>query len=239
MYEIKIIAFGDIHGCYQAAEAAVLLAKKENATSIFLGDYVDRGPNSIKTLEILIKAMKDNPDWIFLRGNHDQMLLDLIFGKQIPNKEFDVYSGRTSNKETSKVFQKWSDLSEIQKEEITKFLESTVFFHETNEWIFVHSPLKNSAVKINDKLKDELIWNYDLNPTWNGKQFMHGHKVVDKPIIKNQGYNINTGCGFGGYLTGTLIKLLFPDPINTPTLIRQTLINFFISETGEKLDNNP
>ena len=239
MYEIKIIAFGDIHGCYQAAEAAVLLAKKENATSIFLGDYVDRGPNSIKTLEILIKAMKDNPDWIFLRGNHDQMLLDLIFGKQIPNKEFDVYSGRTSNKETSKVFQKWSDLSEIQKEEITKFLESTVFFHETNEWIFVHSPLKNSAVKINDKLKDELIWNYDLNPTWNGKQFMHGHKVVDKPIITNQGYNINTGCGFGGYLTGTLIKLLFPDPINTPTLIRQTLINFFISETGEKLDNNP
>lgn len=239
MYEIKIIAFGDIHGCYQAAEAAVLLAKKEKATSIFLGDYVDRGPNSIKTLEILIKAMKDNPDWIFLRGNHDQMLLDLIFGKQIPNKEFDVYSGRTSNEETSKVFQKWSDLSEIRKEEITKFLESTVFFHEINEWIFVHSPLKNSAVKINDKLKDELIWNYDLNPTWNGKQFMHGHKVVDKPINTNQGYNINTGCGFGGYLTGTLIKLLFPDPINRPTLIRQTLINFFISETGEKLDNTP
>ena len=157
MYEIKIIAFGDIHGCYQAAEAAVLLAKKENATSIFLGDYVDRGPNSIKTLEILIKAMKDNPDWIFLRGNHDQMLLDLIFGKQIPNKEFDVYGGRTSNEETSKVFQKWSDLSEIRKEEITKFLESTVFFHEINEWIFVHSPLKNSAVKINDKLKSSRL----------------------------------------------------------------------------------
>lgn len=239
MQEIKIIAFGDIHGCYKAAEAAVLLTEKENATAIFLGDCVDRGPDSIKTLEILIKAKMDNPDWIFLRGNHDQMLLDLILGKQIPNKQFDVYSGRTSNKEASKVFQKWSELSEKGKEEITKFLESTVFFHETNEWIFVHAPLKNSDVKINDKSKNELIWNYDLIPTWNGKQFMHGHKPVDKPTKTNLGYNINTGCGFGGFLTGTLIKLEFFDPINRPDLGRQTLINYFISETGEKLDDNP
>ena len=239
MQEIKIIAFGDIHGCSQAADAAVLLAEKENATAIFLGDYVDRGPDSIRTLEILIKAKKDNPNWIFLRGNHDQMLLDLILGKQQPNKEFDVYSGRTSNEEASKVFQKWSKCSETGKEDIRKFIESTVFFHETNEWIFVHAPLKNSDVQISDKSKDELIWNYDLYPTWNGKQFMHGHKLVDKPTKKNQGYNINTGCGFGGYLTGTLIKLEIFDPKIRPNLIRLILINFFISETGEKLDDNP
>lgn len=239
MNEFKFIAFGDIHGCYKAAETAVKLAKNENALAIFLGDYVDRGPDSIKTLEMLIKAKKDNPDWIFLRGNHDQMLLDLILGNQMPNKEFDVYCGRTSNKEASKVFQKWSECSETCKEDIRKFLEITVFFHETNEWIFVHAPLKNSDVQINDKSKDELIWNYDLYPTWNGKQFMHGHKPVDKPTKTNQGYNINTGCGFGGYLTGTLIKLELFDPINRPDLRRQTLINFFISETGEKLDANP
>lgn len=231
MIEKRIIAFGDIHGCYKAAESAVLLAEKENASAIFLGDYVDRGPDSIRTLEILIKAKKDNPNWIFLRGNHDQMLLDLILGKQIPNKEFDVYSGRTSNEEASKVYQKWNELYETGKEEFTKFLESTVFFHETNEWIFVHAPLKNSSVIINKKSEDELLWNYDLNPTWNGKQFMHGHIVVDKPTNTNQGYNINTGCGLGGFLTGTLIKLEFFDPINRPDLARQTLINWFYHES--------
>jgi len=65
---------------------------------------VDRGSFSIKTLEVLIEAKKNNPDWIFLRGNHEQMLLDLIMFKQKPNNRFDVISGKTSNEETSKVF---------------------------------------------------------------------------------------------------------------------------------------
>ena len=82
----RIIAFGDIHGCFKAATSAVQLANKEKALAVFLGDYVDRGPDSIKTLEVLIEAKKQNPEWIFLRGNHDQMLLDLIFDKQNPNK---------------------------------------------------------------------------------------------------------------------------------------------------------
>ena len=73
-----IIAFGDIHGCFNAALKAVQLANEEKAMAVFLGDYVDRGPDSIKTLEVLIEAKKRNPKWVFLRGNHDQMLLDLI-----------------------------------------------------------------------------------------------------------------------------------------------------------------
>jgi len=60
--ESKIMAFGDIHGCCKAAEAAVQLAKKEDAQSIFLGDYVDRGPDCIKTLEILIEAKAEIND---------------------------------------------------------------------------------------------------------------------------------------------------------------------------------
>ena len=56
------MAFGDIHGCCKAAEAAVQLAKKEDAQSIFLGDYVDRGPDCIKTLEILIEAKAEIND---------------------------------------------------------------------------------------------------------------------------------------------------------------------------------
>lgn len=52
----KVIAFGDIHGCYKAADKAVKLAEDLNLIAIFLGDYVDRGPSAVKTLQILIKA---------------------------------------------------------------------------------------------------------------------------------------------------------------------------------------
>jgi serine/threonine protein phosphatase 1 len=226
--ENKTIVFGDIHGCYKAAESAVQLTKKENAKAVFLGDYIDRGPDSIKTLETLIEAKKQNPGWIFLRGNHDQMLLDLITGAQVMNSEFDVIAGRTSNTEATKVFLKWKELPELRKNEIIKFLESTMFYHETEHWIFVHAPLKDTNTQLANKPKEELIWNYELNPIWEGKQFMHGHAIVDTPKKANNGYNINTGCGFGGRLTGLLIKVT----LLTATLRKHELIQFSISEIG-------
>jgi serine/threonine protein phosphatase 1 len=228
--ESRTLVFGDIHGCYLAADAAVKLAKKEKAKAIFLGDYVDRGPDSIKTLEILIEAKRKNPEWIFLRGNHDQMLLDLIMGIQEPNIEFDVYAGRTSNIETSRVFEKWKYLSASRKNEITKFLENTIFFHETNDWIFVHAPLKNSDIPIYEKSKEELLWNYDLNPVWEGKQFVHGHATTEKLVLRDKnGLNINTSCGYGGVLTGLLIK---KEQLSSTLTTRCDLICFAISESG-------
>ncbi len=231
MKGIRIIAFGDIHGCYKAAETAVKLAKDENALAIFLGDYVDRGPDSIKTLEVLIEAKKQNSEWIFLRGNHDQMLLDLISGKTEPNIEFKVPNGMSSNEETTKVFFKWQNLSENLKNEIVLFLESTKFYYETEHWIFVHAPLKDSTITLDKKSEEDLIWNYSLKSTWEGKQFMHGHVPVEKPTTNNKGTNINTLYGAGGVLTGMLILISFPlAPSNM--LREQRFVPFSISDEG-------
>lgn len=231
MKGIRIIAFGDIHGCYKAAETAVKLAKDENALAVFLGDYVDRGADSIKTLEVLIEAKEQNPEWIFLRGNHDQMLLDLISGKTAPNIEFKVPNGMSSNEETTKVFFKWQNLSAHLKNEIVLFLESTKFYYETEHWIFVHAPLKDSTITLDKKSEEDLIWNYSLKPTWEGKQFMHGHVPVEKATTKNKGTNINTLYGDGGVLTGMLILISFP--LAPSNMVReQRFVRFSISEEG-------
>jgi serine/threonine protein phosphatase 1 len=144
-------------GCDKAAEAAVKLTNEEKAIAVFLGDYVDRGHDSIKTLEVLIKAKKQNPDWIFLRGNHDQMLLDLIEGVTEPNSEFKVPNGPSSNEETTKEFLRWQSCSPILKNEIASFLKSTIFYYETEHWIFVHAPLKDSNVPLDKKAPEELL----------------------------------------------------------------------------------
>lgn len=201
----KIIAFGDIHGCYKAAETAIKLTKEKKANAVFLGDYIDRGPDSIKTLEVLIEAKKQNPDWVFLRGNHDQMLIDLICGKTDPNIEFEVPNGKTSNEETSKVFFKWQNSPELLKNKIVSFLKCTKVYHETEHWIYVHAPLKDSENPLDKKSQEELIWNYDLNPNWEGKPFIHGHKTTVKVLKTGKGININTKCGYGGKLTGLLV----------------------------------
>lgn len=92
---MKIIAFGDIHGCFQAAKAAISLSEYLGVKPVFLGDYIDRGPSGMKTIQAFVEAKADHPDWIFLRGNHDQMLLDLINGQRHP----DGFDERTEKEE--------------------------------------------------------------------------------------------------------------------------------------------
>jgi len=220
----RVIAFGDIHGCYKAAVSAIELTRKENARAIFLGDYVDRGPDSIKTMEILIEAKKNNPDWIFLRGNHDQMLLDLILGVTEPHTEFNVPNGLSSNEETTKVFFEWETCTEIFKKEISSFLINTVFYYEIEEWIFVHAPLKDSNIPLDKKLEEELIWSYALSPVWEGKSFVHGHATVKSVTVANKGTNINTECGYGGVLTGVLIDAEKNEILNTYSIKENGLL---------------
>jgi len=77
-----IYAIGDIHGQYAMLEA--LLAKltdlpiQDDDTFVFLGDYVDRGDDSRAVLERLQRWREEHPNTIFLRGNHEQLMLDVI-----------------------------------------------------------------------------------------------------------------------------------------------------------------
>ena len=52
-----------------------------NKILIYLGDYVDRGPKVKETIENIINFKPKDFNCVFLRGNHDQMLLDFVNGK--------------------------------------------------------------------------------------------------------------------------------------------------------------
>lgn len=79
----KIFAIGDIHGCYN--ELMALMAKlpiEPRDTVVFLGDYVDRGPDSRLVVEQLIEWKAKFPHWRFLRGNHEDMFTDYLSSGQ-------------------------------------------------------------------------------------------------------------------------------------------------------------
>jgi serine/threonine protein phosphatase 1 len=191
----KIIAFGDIHGVFQAAHQAVNYAESIQAQAIFLGDYVDRGKESIEVIELLIDAKKRHPDWKFLIGNHDFMLLNLIQGKEDP--EGNDYK----TKEDS--FLKWMQLASQKQNSIAEFLSSLDGYYENDDFIFVHGILRETNEAIQNKTLKELIWNYEYSPYWSGKYFIHGHLPVDDVKAIGKGININTSCGYAwGHLTG-------------------------------------
>ena len=79
----RVLAFGDIHGHFSKF---MTLYERVGVTdedfAIFLGDYVDRGPENVKSLKWIMEQSK-KPNVIALRGNHEQMMYDSIMHHDI------------------------------------------------------------------------------------------------------------------------------------------------------------
>lgn len=67
--EIAIV--GDIHGSLSKLRAIVPLALNKSEHVAFVGDYINRGPNSAGVIDYLVRLAADNEEVIFLEGHHD------------------------------------------------------------------------------------------------------------------------------------------------------------------------
>ena len=83
MPEGRLFIIGDVHGCRE--ELNVLLeylmtVEKFSTTDqlVFVGDYVDRGPDSKGVVDDLLELKKSFPLTQFLKGNHEEMLLSFL-----------------------------------------------------------------------------------------------------------------------------------------------------------------
>ena len=216
---LPIVAFGDIHGCPLAAEMAIRLAEENKWRAVFLGDYVDKGERSVNVLELMMTAKFEHTDWLFLLGNHDQMLLDLIHGKRHPKG----YDERT----LVESFREYGILSKALQSDIQQFLLNLKLFHESNAFLFLHGGFKDPTSYPPQLSKDEIIWTYGIPANYTGKKVIRGHYPVEHPIYAPNNININTQCGYGGVLTGIVL-----DDIDG------TILKCFqISEDGKKLLN--
>ena len=133
MTEGRTIAVGDVHGC-SAALAALVRAFDPTAldTLVFLGDYIDRGPDSRGVLDRLIDLGR-RCRLVPLLGNHDQMLLDVRLGKYPISWLLDI--GGTTTLDS---YGPGRDLDLIPGEHY-EYLEGCLDFHETDTHIFVHA----------------------------------------------------------------------------------------------------
>jgi len=179
----KIIAIGDIHGCkVQLLEILDKIKPYSDHELVFLGDYIDRGPDSDDVCKILMDM-----NAIFLKGNHEEMLINRI-NHNVEQKEKFLDSIKLSN-----LSLKWLE-DKLQN------------IYITDDYIFVHAGLD-----INKGIDSQTEFDY-LWMRWNSdyyaitkKLVIHGHTVINNPEIVGNRININTGCGSGGYLTALVL----------------------------------
>ena len=71
-----IYAMGDVHGHLAQLEAALIAIEKDggkDAAVVFIGDLVDRGPDSRRVIELLISLCAEGRNFAILKVNHDRM----------------------------------------------------------------------------------------------------------------------------------------------------------------------
>ncbi len=179
---MKTFAIGDVHGCFDALLAVVGFAGiTEKDRVVWLGDFVDRGPDSAKVLQHLSLLPVENN--ICLRGNHEIMM---------QNARRDMHSMRSwassGGGETwdSYIREYGGDNGiEAVPDEHWEFIEGLHAFFETESHIFVHASI-DSELSMSDQFDDVLYWGkFDsIGPHVSGKHVVCGHSSQKDGIPK-------------------------------------------------------
>ncbi len=206
-----IYAIGDIHGCLDPLrELVAQLPIKPEDELVFLGDYIDRGPDSQGVLDYLIEEGK--PNWRFLRGNHEQMLLDWL---QMPNPLAASNWLLNGGHQTLQSYIPREKLDEVRGEEVhalfqsylpqshREFLNSLPLTYETPGYFFCHAGV-NLDRPLNAQTPEDLLWirrKFLEDPRPTPKLIVHGHTPIEKVDLTRDRINLDTGCVYGGPLT--------------------------------------
>jgi len=194
----RTIAIGDIHGCKAALDTLIAAIKPaEKDTLVFLGDYVDRGPDSRGVIEAVL-AVRKQCRAITLRGNHEVMFLDAL-ERGSEESGWLQYGGA----ETMASYG-W-EIANIPPDHI-EFLRDLKRFYVNATHFFVHANYL-SDIPLAEQPDYALYWEHLFAsppaPHENGKTAIVGHTAQRSGEIRDLDHVIciDTWCHGGGWLT--------------------------------------
>ena len=205
---MKTCVIGDIHGCLGPLTNLLDMVVNRAETLIFLGDYVDRGPESQQVIETLLQLKKNaNLRVVFLKGNHEFMFYNYLTG--IDRSIFLRVGGQQTLNSYDISPDQDGDLLGCLPVNHRTFFESLSLTHEDRHAIYVHAGLQ-PGMHLSKQSPDWCLWVRDrfIRSSFNfGKPVIFGHTVFTDPLIENNKIGIDTGAVYGGKLTA----LLLPD----------------------------
>jgi len=212
----RVFAVGDVHGCPDELQSLLEFIQNEQALTtddqvIFIGDYVDRGPDSKSVVDYLIQFQKRFPKSIFLKGNHEDMLLAYLGFEGTQGYDYINNGGakclesyglkRASNSEEV--------LQAFPKQHLSFFLNLTRYVI-MGDFVFSHAglhPLRDLRAQLDRDLywiRDEFISNIHHFE----KTVIFGHTPY-KDVMFHAPYKIgiDTGLVYGNKLSAIELSL--------------------------------
>lgn len=217
LFSGKIFAVGDIHGCLAKLENLMkrLPFNPENDLIVFLGDYINRGPETRKVMDFLLGIEKASDHAVFLLGNHEHSLLE--YSKK-PDPD-DLRTLRLMGIENTLECYGEKDARSLRDllfmpENHRRFIRNLKPFFRTGDYVFVHAGIAPGLELENTRL-DALLnsrpHKMDMKDTIYKKQtIVFGHTPFETPFMTDNLIGIDTGAVYGNMLTAVeLPEIIF------------------------------
>jgi serine/threonine protein phosphatase 1 len=231
---MRLYAIGDVHGCanllaraFNWIDSEIAALRDERVIQIFLGDYVDRGPDTKRTLDLLIDRSKHH-ETVFVRGNHERLMLDFVEQPSVLSEWWSIGGAQTlmsyglslsSKLKPGEEFSLRDALVAAMPHSHRAFLASLRPAYSCGDFFFTHAGVR-PGVPLDLQREDDLMWIREpfLNSRYDfGKVVVHGHTPVRSPEVRSNRINIDTGA----YATGCLSVLSIEDSRLNFQLVRK------------------
>lgn len=201
-------AIGDIHGCLKPLKNLLSIiegSQPNGGTIVFLGDYVDRGPDSKGVIDLIMAGpQKKGWMWISLKGNHEDMMEGALTGRDEPDmwvvnggaNTMDSYGGKPD-----KAHVDW--------------IAALPLKHQDEHRVYAHADM-DGTTPFDEQREAVLLWSrkapHFSGDYW-GKHLVHGHTPGhDHPKTIGNRTNVDSAAVFGGSLSCAVFADDTPGP---------------------------
>ena len=217
----RIYAIGDVHGradllskLFMRIDDDLKARPTADSVQIFLGDYIDRGPNSRQVVDLLI-ARRLEHDVICLKGNHEDYALQFLSDPAVLNQwkkigglntllSYGVTPTRRDNPQSQ--HEVAIALDQAIPDSHRRFFQGLGLSFTCGDFFFAHAGVR-PGIPLREQSQQDLLWireDFLLHEEDFGKVVVHGHTPAREPDIRPNRINIDTGA----YATGRLTCLV-------------------------------
>ena len=222
----RIYAVGDIHGRRDLMDslldriAADLQGFEGHSEIVFLGDYIDRGPDSAGVIERLIEGPEPADSWVYLKGNHDHFANYLLTETDWKTRHYKSWMTNGG----VEALMSWGlpqqmilgerpdTVVEAFREKIPKthrkFLKRLKLDYRVGDYLFVHAGIR-PKVPLEEQVEADLLWirrDFLKHKKSFGVHVVHGHTISEDVDERTNRTGIDTGAYASGRLTALVLE---------------------------------
>ncbi|WP_024506549.1 metallophosphoesterase family protein [Bradyrhizobium sp. ARR65] len=220
--ETRIYAVGDVHGradllseTMERIDEDLWRRPVSYAVEIYLGDYVDRGPDSKEVIDLLATRLVRN-NAVCLRGNHEELLERFLYDPAILSSWLKLgamqtlasYGVSLRHDGTESNYDLHQRFCRAFPKAHALFLKCLKPWICCGDYLFVHAGIRPNVPLDRQTMRD-LLWirsEFLDSPRDHGKLIVHGHTPVPHPDVRSNRINIDTGAWRSGILTCVILE---------------------------------